>query len=194
MTRRPLGFRPPGVTLLEQGTPGTGAFALISGMVKVIRRDRGDRQRLLAFRGPGEVLGEMALQYGGERLADVRTMSRCRVVWISAGDFHHLVKQHDLAYSLAVVASSRLREQTEMYDGAIHQRLAMALLRLVDISEGVCSFSLTREELAQHIGAGRNSVTKGLRALGPDKVRVEKGRIIVSSVEGLKRALADAGP
>ncbi|MEU3601816.1 Crp/Fnr family transcriptional regulator [Streptomyces sp. NPDC006798] len=192
LTRRPLGFRPSGVTLLEQGTPGTGAFALISGMVKVIRRDRDDRQRLLAFRGPGEILGEMALQHGGERLADVRTMSRCRVVWIPAQDFHRLVERHDLAYSLAVLASSRLREQTELYDGAVHQRLAMALLRLVDVSEGVSSFSLTREELAQHIGAGRNSVTKGLGILGPGKVRVEKGRISVTSVEGLREALKDA--
>ncbi|MFI1825667.1 Crp/Fnr family transcriptional regulator [Streptomyces sp. NPDC020412] len=194
VTRRPTGFRPPGLTLLEQGTAGTGAFALISGMVKVIRKDRDGRQRLLAFRGPGEILGEMALQHGGERLADVRTMSRCRVVWIPAGDFHRLVQQHDLAYSLAVLASSRLREQTEMYDGATHQRLAMALLRLVDISEGVRSFSLTHQELAQHIGAGRNSVSEGLRVLGPGKVRLGKGRISVTSVEGLRKALADAGP
>ncbi|MGW4031639.1 helix-turn-helix domain-containing protein [Streptomyces sp. NPDC004838] len=104
------------------------------------------------------------------------------------------MKQHHLAYSLAVLASSRLREQTEMYDGAIHQRLAMALLRLVDISEGVWSFALTRKELAQHIGAGRNSVTDGLKILGPGKVRVEKGRISVTSVEGLRKTLDDASP
>ncbi|GGX09776.1 Crp/Fnr family transcriptional regulator [Streptomyces noursei] len=175
--------------LLRQGTQGTHVLALSSGLVKVVRSDRDGRQRLLAFRGPGEILGEMALQGEGVRLADVRTMSKCKASVIPAEDFRRFVREHQLAYPLAVLASSRLREQTEVYDGAVHERLAVALIRLVEVS-GVCSFPLTREELAQHIGVGRNSVSKALKHLGSDRVEASKSRITVTSVESLKRMLA----
>ncbi|MEU0688000.1 Crp/Fnr family transcriptional regulator [Streptomyces uncialis] len=175
--------------LLEQGTEGTHVLALTEGMVKVVRGDRDGRQRLLAFRGPGEILGEMALQDGGRRLADVWAMSRCRAAKVPAEDFHRFVLRHGLAYPLAALASRRLREQTEAGDGSVHERLAMALLRLVEASGGTRSFSLTRPLLAQHIGVGRNSVTKALARLGPGRVIATKNRIEVTSVEGLRSVL-----
>ncbi|MFD4829302.1 Crp/Fnr family transcriptional regulator [Streptomyces uncialis] len=190
LTRYPSRTYAADLTLLRQGTEGTHVLALTGGMVKVVRTDRDGRQRLLAFRGPGEILGEMALQDGGRRLADVRTMSGCTASVVPAEDFHRLVLRHRLAYPLARLASSRLREQTEVGDGSVHERLAMALLRLVEVSGGTRSFSLTREELAQHIGVGRNSVSKALARLGPDRVHATKSRIDVTSVEGLRSALA----
>ncbi|EKX67559.1 Crp/Fnr family transcriptional regulator [Streptomyces ipomoeae] len=189
LTRYPCRTYPAAKTLLWQGRHGTHVLALISGMVKVVRTDRDGRQRLLAFRGPGEILGEMALQHGGERLADVRTMSECKASVVLAEDFHRLVHDHQLAYPLAVLASSRLREQTEVVDGAVHERLAMALLRLVKVSGGVRSFSLTREELAQHIGVSRDTVSKALTHLGPGQVQFARNRIHVTSVEALRRTL-----
>ncbi|MFJ2607147.1 Crp/Fnr family transcriptional regulator [Streptomyces sp. NPDC091279] len=177
--------------LLEQGTEGTRVLALISGMVKVVRRDRDGRERLLAFRGPGEIVGEMALQHGGLRLADVLTMSKCKVSEVLAEDFRRFVDKHRLAHPLAVLASSRLREQTEVYDGAVHERLAMALLRLVEVSGGGLDFSLTREELAQHIGVGRNSVGKALTQLGPARVTAGRTRITITSVDKLREVLPD---
>ncbi|MEV7436677.1 Crp/Fnr family transcriptional regulator [Streptomyces griseoviridis] len=190
LTRYPSWSYPADRTLLRQGTRGTHVLALTSGMVKVVRTDRDGRQRLLAFRGPGEILGEMALQHGGERLADVRTMSTCKASVVPAEDFRRFVDDHQLAYPLAVLASSRLREQTEVYDGAVHERLAMALLRLVEVSGGVCSFSLTREELAQHVGVGRNSVTKALLRLGPERVEAMKNRVHVTGLDDLRKMLA----
>lgn len=192
LTRYPSRTYPADQTLLRQGAEGTHVLALTDGMVKVVRRDRDGRQRLLAFRGPGEILGEMALQDGGLRLADVRAMSRCTASVVFAEDFHRFVLRHELAYPLAALASRRLREQTEASDGAVHERLAMALLRLVEVSGGTRSFSLTRQELAQHIGVGRNSVSKALARLGPDVVNATKSRIDVTSVEGLRSALVDS--
>ncbi|UUU20289.1 Crp/Fnr family transcriptional regulator [Streptomyces sp. DSM 40750] len=189
LTRYPSRPYPSSTTLLRQGTQGTHVLALISGMVKVVRTDRDGRQRLLAFRGPGEILGEMALQHGGERLADVRTISTCKASVVPAEDFRRFVRDHQLADPLAVLASSRLREQTEVFDGAVHERLAMALLRLVEVSGGERSFSLTREDLAQHIGVSRDTVSKALTQLGPGRVEFARNRIQVTSVEALRRTL-----
>ncbi|MGW1836045.1 Crp/Fnr family transcriptional regulator [Streptomyces sp. BBFR2] len=169
---------PAGTVLLRQGDSGTHVCALLGGMVKVVRTDADGRERLLAFRGPGEVLGEMAVQTGGLRLADVRTLSACEVAIVPADTFHRFVKRYDLATQLAAYAVNRLREQTQASEGAIEQRLAATLLRLVEIC-GADTFSLTREDLAQHLGVSRNSVTKALTRFGPQRVRAERTRIHV---------------
>ncbi|MEU5236582.1 Crp/Fnr family transcriptional regulator [Streptomyces lydicus] len=179
-----------GRALLRQGEKGTHVLALVSGLVKVVRTDRDGRQRLLAFRGAGEILGEMALQRGGVRLADVWAMTKCKASVVPAGDFQRFVREDRLAYPLAEMAFERLREQTEVRDGAVHERLAMALLRLVEVSGGLSSFSLTREDLAQHIDVGRKAVSKALERLGPDQVKAGKSRIEVINVEGLRQTIA----
>ncbi|MBM7168982.1 Crp/Fnr family transcriptional regulator [Streptomyces sp. G44] len=178
-----------GRALLRQGDEASHVLVLVSGLVKVVRTDRDGRQRLLAFRGSGEILGEMALQCGAVRLAHVWAMSECKAAVVPAEEFQRFVHEHRLAYPLAVMASNRLREQTEVHDGAVHERLAMALLRLVEVSGGLRSFSLTREDLAQHIDVGRKAVTKALARLGPERVKAGKSRIEVVSVEGLRETV-----
>ncbi|MYX15227.1 cyclic nucleotide-binding domain-containing protein [Streptomyces sp. SID8374] len=193
LTRYPPQTYLAGRALLRQGDKGTQVLALVSGMVKIVRSDRDGQQRLLAFRGPGEILGEMAIQGSGTRMASVWAMSRCKAALIPGEDFRRFVDHHKLAYPLAVMASRRLLEQTEIHDGAVHERLAMALLRLVEMSGGQRSFDLTREDLAQHIGVGRKAVTKALERLGPDRVEAGKRRIEVTCVEGLREMFADPG-
>ncbi|MCA1220727.1 Crp/Fnr family transcriptional regulator [Streptomyces sp. 8L] len=179
-----------GRALLRQGDKGTHVLAMVDGLVKVVRTDREGRQRLLAFRGPGEILGEMALQGVGVRMASVWAMSTSTAALIPGEDFRRFVENHRLAYPLAVMASRRLLEQTEIHDGAVHERLAVALLRLVDASGGATSFDLTREDVAQHIGVGRKAVSKALDRLGRGRVEAGKRRIEVTSVEGLRSVLA----
>ncbi|MFD7498351.1 Crp/Fnr family transcriptional regulator [Streptomyces sp. NPDC059832] len=183
--RRP---HPAGAVLLHQGESGSHVLALLRGIVKVVRGDRDGRERLLAFRGPGEVLGEVAVQDGGVRLAHVRTLSRCEVSVIPAAAFRDFVTRHDLAFQLALHAVSRLREQTQSCEGDIDQRLAATLLRLIEIS-GARSFSLTRDELAQHLGVGRNSITKALERFGSHRVSFGRTRIEVLDEAYLSRLL-----
>ncbi|MFG3527485.1 Crp/Fnr family transcriptional regulator [Streptomyces sp. NPDC047917] len=177
-----------GAVLLHQGESGSHVLALMQGIVKVVRGDLDGRDRLLAFRGPGEVLGEMAVRDGGVRLAHVRAVSKCEVSVIPASAFRGFVKQHGLADQLFLHAVSRLREQTQACEGEIDQRLAATLLRLIEIS-GSRAFSLTREELAQHLGVGRNSVTKVLERFGPHRVRFGRTRIEVLDKTYLRRLL-----
>ncbi|WP_405746948.1 Crp/Fnr family transcriptional regulator [Streptomyces sp. NBC_01525] len=185
-SRRP---HPAGEILLRQGDSGTHVCALLRGMVKVVRTDADGREQLLAFRGPGEVLGEMAVQAGGLRLADVRTLGICEVAIVPADTFRRFVKEYDLATQLAAYAVNRLREQTQVSEGAIDQRLAATLLRLAEIC-GVHTFSLTREDLAQHLGVGRNSVTKALTRFGAQRVRAERTLIRVLDAPYLREIAA----
>ncbi|WP_433546553.1 Crp/Fnr family transcriptional regulator [Streptomyces sp. CA-294286] len=181
-----------GRRLLRQGDKGTQVLALVQGVVKIVRTDRDGRQRLLAFRGRGDILGEMALEGPGVRMASVWAMSNCKAALVPGQDFRRFIDNHRLGCPLAVMTSRRLREQTEIQDGAAHQRLAVALLRLIEVSpRGQRSFDLTREELAQHIGVGRKAVSKALEQLGRGRVEAGKSRIRVVDLEGLRNAIFD---
>jgi CRP-like cAMP-binding protein len=188
----------PGAALLTQGDRGTHVLALESGLVKVVRVDRDGRRRLLAFRGAGEILGEVAVQCGGVRTASVWAMSICKASVVLADDFRRLVQRPELAGRLATMASHRLWEQTEIHDGAVHERLALALLRLLDSSDGrdpsgrrALTFSLTRDDLAQHLNVGRKAVSKALEELGADTVQAGKSRITVVNEGKLRRLVRD---
>ncbi|QTE02023.1 Crp/Fnr family transcriptional regulator [Streptomyces cyanogenus] len=173
LTSGPRRTHPAGTTLLRQGDTGTHVLALISGLVKIVRRNIDGRERLLSFRGPGEVLGEMAVQNHRTRLADVQAISTCQVTSIPANAFRHFVERHNLPGRLACLANDRLWEQTEAGEGDLDQRLAGVLLRLAAMSDDSV-FRLTRRELAQHLGVSRNSVSDALRRLGPSCVRADK--------------------
>ncbi|MET8687216.1 Crp/Fnr family transcriptional regulator [Streptomyces sp. NPDC004732] len=184
LTRFPHRKHCAGDILLRQGDPGTHVLALIQGMVKVVITEAEGKERVLAFRGPGEALGEMAVQDGGGRLADVRAISDCEVAIVPAAAFRDFVKQHDLADQLTAYAVSRVREQVETREGDIDHRLAVTLVRLVEIS-GTHTFALTREELAQRLGVSRYSVTKALARLGP-AVRAGRTCIDVLDTDSLR--------
>ncbi|MCK8677134.1 MULTISPECIES: cyclic nucleotide-binding domain-containing protein [Streptomyces] len=179
-------------TLLRQGEGGHHVLALVDGLVKVVHTSRDGRKRLLAFRGPGELLGEMALQDGGVRTASVHAITDCKVKVLLAVDFRSFVEKYRLAPQLAIYAVSRVREQTQGYDGDTVQRLAAALLRLVEIAPKG-RFSLTRDELAQHLGVGRRSIAEALTVFGPECVTV--GRAWVEVLDPCRlRALAGGEP
>ncbi|MFE7618680.1 Crp/Fnr family transcriptional regulator [Streptomyces sp. NPDC057496] len=179
---------PAGVTLLRQGDSGSHVIAMVSGLVKVVRGGSDGKERLLAFRGPGEVLGEAAVHGGGGRFAHVRTISECKASVIPADAFRDFIRRNNLAEELFKCSNSRMCEQVQVCEGGIDQRLAATLLRLIKIS-GARSLSLTRDELAQHLGVGRNSVTRALKRFGGDRVRYGRTHIEVFDEMYLRRLL-----
>ncbi|MEU3398168.1 Crp/Fnr family transcriptional regulator [Streptomyces filamentosus] len=188
LTRYPPQTYLAGRALLRQGDQGTHVLALVEGLVKVVRTEPDGRQRLLGFRGEGEILGEMALQDGSVRMADVWALRDSRAHIVPAQDFRRFVQDNRLARPIFELAWNRMREQAALCEGAVHERLARALLRLVEAAgNGEPHFCLTREELAQHIDVGRKAVSKALEVIGPECVEVGNRRIEVVSVEGLRR-------
>jgi len=65
---------PPGTVVFAEGDDGDRACVIIDGEVEVIKVT-GPREVLLAVRGPGDVIGEMALLDSAPRMASIRTKS-----------------------------------------------------------------------------------------------------------------------
>ena len=69
--------------LFRQGDLPTSAFLIEEGHVEVVlERDGGDR--VLAVRGPGDIIGEMAIVDRVPRSASVRALEGCVVLPITA--------------------------------------------------------------------------------------------------------------
>jgi CRP-like cAMP-binding protein len=63
----------PGQGILRRGEPGNAMYVLLQGAVQVPLVDERGERRALAYLGPGDLFGEMALLTGEPRAADVTT-------------------------------------------------------------------------------------------------------------------------
>lgn len=190
-------FRPRQV-MLRQGAPGTYLLALREGLAKVVHREPWGSVTWLAFRGPGDLLGEMSLFHGTTRTAEVVALTPCVATVLEAQRFRRFVEERGLLMSLMRQALSRLREsdahRTSLLTLPLDVRLARILLRLVELaghrtaSGTVRLRGLTQEEIARAVGVTRNAVLSGLRRLR-DAGAVDTGRrlIVVQDVAALRR-------
>ncbi|MFJ9448149.1 Crp/Fnr family transcriptional regulator [Kitasatospora sp. NPDC101235] len=189
---------PIGTTLLRQGEPGTHVLALLAGVAKVSRQERNGDVRLLAFRGPGELLGEVAVLDDGVRSASVQAISDCTVAVLGKAVFLRFVAERGLFPVMVRYAMGRLRESDLARTGGdVAPRLAAALVALADLSAGTApatgrriELALTRDELAQHLGVSRNTVTAALTALAAHHVEAGRKSIALGDLPALRRAAA----
>ncbi|MBO1413134.1 Crp/Fnr family transcriptional regulator [Streptomyces sp. FH025] len=165
----PLKHRNSGTTLLRQGDDATSVILLEHGNVMVTAHGPHGAEELLAVRGSGEILGEMAVLTNGRRSATVRTLEPCRVRVVTAAKFSDLVDEHDLLRRLLQHSYSRIREsdrtKLELATGSVALRLASLLSRLADTAatDGPVRIQLPQEDLARLIGASRNAVGRALK-------------------------------
>src|SRR5215831_9979656 len=163
---------PSGVTLCMQGEPSTHLFILIAGWVKVSSVTDDGQEMLLALRGAGEIVGELASEVTGYRTATVRAAGMVRTLIISSDSFEAYLGAHQgaaRAYRRAMAerrhAADEDQRNRSRTSGA--QRLARLLLEVAelhaaDIAHDQDALPLSQEELASLIGVSRATVTRAL--------------------------------
>jgi monovalent cation:H+ antiporter, CPA1 family len=93
----------PGDPIVRRGQRGDAMYFIASGAAAVLIP--GKPVEL----GSGEFFGELALLTGQPRNADVVSLGYCRLLELSAGDFHHLLAgDADLKRAIEAVAEERL--------------------------------------------------------------------------------------
>jgi len=83
-----------GVTIIGQGEPGDSMYIIRDGWVQISRRDaNGDR--ILAYLGPNEYIGEMAI-FAADRRRDATAISagRCELVKIPYSNLNELLRRY----------------------------------------------------------------------------------------------------
>ncbi|WP_406138350.1 Crp/Fnr family transcriptional regulator [Streptomyces sp. NBC_01089] len=183
--------------MLRQGSAGTHLLALTDGLAKVVCREPGGVVTWLAFRGPGDLLGEVSVFNGTSRTAEVVALTPCTTVVLEAERFRRFVEQRGLVMDLMRQALSRLREsdaqRTALLTLPLVVRLARVLLRLAELtspgeeSDVIRLTGLSQEEIAQATGVTRNAVITGLQRLrGSGAVETARRVIIIKDMRVLR--------
>lgn len=99
-----------GQTIFAQGDQGFTAYVVRKGKV-VISRDDGGGPSVIATRGPGELIGEMALVSGARRSASAVAASDCVLTLLHRPDIERRMDEADPILKLLLLTSfERLRE------------------------------------------------------------------------------------
>ncbi|HEU5033564.1 MAG TPA: Crp/Fnr family transcriptional regulator [Mycobacteriales bacterium] len=162
-----------GHVVFSEGDPGDRLFVVLDGKVKISRAALDGRENLLAVLGPGEMFGELSLFDPGSRTATATAITESTLASLDHDDLRPLLlEQPAVAVQLLRALAQRLRRTNEAMADLVFSdvpgRVAKALLDLaekfgVDESDGVrVRHDLTQEELAQLVGASRETVNKAL--------------------------------
>jgi CRP/FNR family cyclic AMP-dependent transcriptional regulator len=183
------------------GDPGQAVFFVNGGRVKISKVTRDGKELTLAYRGPGEVFGELVMIDGGPREEMAEAMENALITELERGEFEKLVqKEGMIGYRLSKVIAQRRREVENKIEQLIFKdvnaKLAELLLRLateygIEDSRGtLVSLKITHQEMANLIGSTRETVSLTLSQFKRKGLIQTDGRkVILSDREGL-RALA----
>ena len=101
---------PQNTLIFHQGDAGNMMFVIVEGRVHVVRAANGTEQ-VLAQRGPGDFLGEMAIIESAPRSASLITQSDVRVLAIDGEIFKSILRERpDVSFAVLRSFSRRLRE------------------------------------------------------------------------------------
>jgi CRP-like cAMP-binding protein len=77
--------------IFSQGEPGDALYVILQGRVRIATTDNFGRERVLAFYGPGDFFGDMAVLTGAPRSATATASSDVRLLQLRKDDFDILV-------------------------------------------------------------------------------------------------------
>jgi CRP/FNR family transcriptional regulator len=162
---------PKGATLFVEGQSPRGVFILCSGRVKLSTSSADGRTLILRIAEAGEVLGLPATVTGKPYELTAEVLEPTQANFVSRQDFLVFLREHGeaalrVAQQLGETYHSAIAEMRSI--GLSHsagEKLARFLLDLAPGQDGQTgvvkvTLTLTHEEIAQMIGASRETVTR----------------------------------
>ncbi len=175
---------PAHVVLIHEGDTSETLFIVVAGRVKVYAANDAGKEVILTTLGPGDYVGEMALD-GGARSASVMTLEPTRCVVVSGANLREFLAAHpDFALHLVRKLIGRVRRLTGSVkslalDDVYHR--VVGLLQSLAQPQGahrVLGEKLTQQDIAERVGSSREMVSRIFKELvAGGYLRVEGGRI-----------------
>jgi CRP/FNR family transcriptional regulator, cyclic AMP receptor protein len=188
-----------GHVVFQEGEKGDRLFVVLDGKIKISRAAADGRENLLAVLGPGEMFGELSLFDPGPRTATATAITESTLASLDHDDLRPLLlAQPTVAAQFLRALAERLRRTNEAMADLVFSdvpgRVAKALLDLAErfgdeSSDGVLvRHDLTQEELAQLVGASRETVNKALSEFANRGwIRLEGRSVLLLDRERLAR-------
>ncbi|HEY0636859.1 MAG TPA: Crp/Fnr family transcriptional regulator [Pseudonocardiaceae bacterium] len=173
-------------TLCHENERVGRVFLVMTGGVEVFRDDGAGHRVVLAHRGPGDVIGELAAVDGGAASASVVTAGPATVLMVPAERFAALCQERPrLTWQVLAIAVARLRDsdthrsrsRSDVRTRTIHLLLELAGDRP---GAGPATLRIGQQNLADRASASLASVTRVLDELRRSgAVTTGRGRITV---------------
>jgi CRP-like cAMP-binding protein len=188
-----------GQTLFKEGDAGDRLFVVVEGKLKLGTSSGDGRENLLSILGPGDMFGELSLFDPGPRTATATAVTDSRVLALANDQVIGWVTAHpQVSLQLLKRLARRLRRTNEVLADLVFAdvpgRVAKAIMDLGERfgtrkDDGLhVNHELTQEELAQLVGASRETVNKALADFaGRGWVRLEPRAVVVLDYERLSK-------
>lgn len=186
-----------GETVMAEGETSDWVLVLTEGRVKASSHTSGGTEVVLAVRGPGALLGEMAALDGSARSATITALEP--VAGVVVRDFPAFLQEHGrVAVLLMRLTVGRLRDSDrKRIEYGAFDTTGRVATRLVELAERYgeptngglrVMLPLSQDELAGWTGSSREAVSKALRSLR-DRGLIETGRrkVVIHDLEGLRK-------
>ena len=161
-----------GELVVEQGTKSNALFILLNGRARVLTADSRGREVILAVLQSGDYVGEMSLIDNEPHSATVRAEVQTDMLVMGRAEFARcLPESSSLAYGILRGLVLRLRNADRQIESLalldVYGRVARALLDMADDEAGdkVIRGKVSRQDLAKHVGASREMVSRVMKDL-----------------------------
>lgn len=190
---------PRGSAILSEGEMGDRLYIVLEGKIKLGRHSPDGRENLLAIMGPADMFGELSVFDPGPRTATAIAVTDVKLATMDRAAMRTWIAQRpDIAEQLLRVLARRLRRTNNSLADLIFTdvpgRVAKALLQLArqfgtrEEAAIRVTHDLTQEELAQLVGASRETVNKALADFGQRGwLRLEGKSVVILDPERLSR-------
>lgn len=190
---------PKGATLFSEGDEGHHLYVIIEGKLKLGTSSGDGRENLLSILGPGEMFGELSLFDAGPRTSTATAVTDVRLLSLGHDQVIPWITRHpQVALDLLERLAQRLRRTNEVVGDLVFSdvpgRVAKALIDLGDrfgkeTNEGLyVHHDLTQEELAQLVGASRETVNKALADFASRNwIRLDGRAVLIIDVDRLNK-------
>jgi CRP-like cAMP-binding protein len=127
-----------GEDVFHEGDEGDAMWIIESGRVDIVKRIRGEVERVLASFGAGDILGEMSFIDGSRRSATARTAQVSEFLVINTQAFAGVLRERPALaaaffQNICAILAARVRTTNELYREAVRFGLDATGARLLNL-------------------------------------------------------------
>ena len=190
---------PKGTILFAEGDGGDQLYVIAEGKIKLGTSSGDGRENLLSILGPGEMFGELSLFDPGPRTSTATAVTDAKLLSLGQEKLlPWLVDNPKVSLQLLASLAQRLRRTNEAVGDLVFSdvpgRVAKALIDLGErfgkkTDEGLyVHHDLTQEELAQLVGASRETVNKALADFaGRNWLKLDGRAVLITDFDRLSK-------
>ena len=188
-----------GTILFAEGDGGDQLYVIAEGKLKLGTSSGDGRENLLSILGPGEMFGELSLFDPGPRTSTATAVTDAKLLSLGQEKLlPWLIENPKVSLQLLAGLAQRLRRTNEAVGDLVFSdvpgRVAKALIDLGErfgkkTDEGLfVHHDLTQEELAQLVGASRETVNKALADFaGRNWLKLDGRAVLITDFERLSK-------